>query len=62
MRAESNFRFRCYRIPMVFDVLREFFRGAGTEQPSVFYTLNPNDGRHLWRMTQMGHLYDDAGT
>jgi hypothetical protein len=46
---------------MVFDVLREFFRGAGTDQPSVFYTVNPNDGRHPSRVARMGQLYDEAG-
>jgi hypothetical protein len=36
-------------------------KSRGTGQPSVFYTLNVNDGRHPMRV-QLGPAYDQAGS
>ena len=45
----------------VYDALCRGFRGAGVGHPTVFYTLNPLDGRHATRMALFGQAYDSAG-
>ncbi len=44
----------------VFSVLLRYFRGAGTSQPTVFYTLDPDDERHAARLHLMGAAYGEA--
>ena len=44
----------------VFEMLRRHFRPAGTGQPSVFYTLDPNDGLHPLRLQLMGSAYESS--
>lgn len=44
----------------VFAALRQHFRGAGTGQPTAFYTLNPEDSMHPLRLRLMGAAYDEA--
>jgi hypothetical protein len=41
----------------VFNFLRRYRKGAGTGEPTTFYLLDPNDGRHSWRVEIMGEAY-----
>ncbi len=45
----------------VFKLLRERFRGTATNQPTVFYQLNPGDVLHATRLRLIGRAYDEAG-
>ena len=45
----------------VFAFLSSQHKPRGTGQPTVFYTLNANDGLHPFRLKLMGHTYDEAG-
>jgi hypothetical protein len=46
----------------VFNVLLRYFRGAGTSQPTVFYTMDPADDRHELRVSLMGSAYHQAAS
>jgi hypothetical protein len=46
----------------VFNVLLRYFRGAGTAEPTVFYTMDPRDDRHESRMQLIGPAYHDAAS
>ena len=46
----------------VFNVLLRYFRGAGTSQPTVFYTMNAGDERHAVRLHLMGAAYHEAAS
>jgi hypothetical protein len=46
----------------VFAVLLRYFRGAGTSQPTVFYTMDPTDDRHNVRLLLMGAAYHEAAS
>jgi hypothetical protein len=45
----------------VFSALNHGFKGAGTNQPTSFYTLDPRDELHDTRMNFFGDLYERAG-
>jgi hypothetical protein len=65
-RAPQNWNFPLEQDPMsadrnVFAFLSRNHKPRGTGRPSVFYTLNANDGRHAVRLRLMGAAYDDAG-
>jgi hypothetical protein len=45
----------------VFAFLRQHHKPRGTGRPTVFYTLNVNDGMHPRRLALMGSAYDEAG-
>jgi hypothetical protein len=45
----------------VFAFLSQHHKPRGTGQPTVFYTLNANDGLHRMRLKLMGAAYDEAG-
>jgi hypothetical protein len=44
----------------VFAGLRKFFRGAPTNQPTVFYRIDPDDEMHQVRLQLMGTVSDDV--
>jgi hypothetical protein len=46
---------------LVFDYLRRNRKSAGTNEASVFYTLDPADGLHRMRLELIGDAYRDAG-
>jgi hypothetical protein len=43
-------------------VLLRYFRGAATSQPTVFYTMDPDDDRHDVRLLLMGAAYHEAAS
>jgi hypothetical protein len=45
----------------VFAFLSRKHKPRGTGRPTVFYTLNVNDGLHKTRLRLMGAAYDEAG-
>lgn len=45
----------------IFDFLRLYRKGAGTDDASVFYVLDPADDMHTVRLEKMGELYHQAG-
>ncbi len=45
----------------VFAYLSRHHKPRGTGRPTVFYTLNLNDGLHPTRLQLMGPAYDEAG-
>ena len=45
----------------VFNALATRFRGAGIGKATVFYRLNPSDGRHAMRVRALGAAYEQAG-
>jgi hypothetical protein len=47
---------------MVFDALRKHFRIAGTNEPTVFYKLDPDDGMQPLRLRLIGPAYDLCAT
>jgi hypothetical protein len=44
----------------IFDALRRNFRAAASNEATVFYTLDPNDPQHPFRMRQIGADYEAA--
>ena len=46
---------------MVFQHLSRHYTGAGTNLPTVYYRMNPNDSMHGERMKAMGQAYAQAG-
>lgn len=46
----------------VFNVLVRYFRGAGTSEPTVFYTMDPRDDRHELRLQLIGAAYHEAAS
>jgi len=65
-RAPQNWNFPLEQDPMsadrsVFAFLSKNHKPRGTGRPSVFYTLNANDGLHSRRLRLMGAAYDEAG-
>jgi len=64
--APQNWNFPLEADPMsadrrVFAFLSRRHKSRGTGQPSVYYTLNPNDELHPMRLQAMGAAYDKAG-
>jgi len=45
----------------VFNALSRHFRVAGTDQPTVFYRLDPEDGLQPLRRKLIGPAYDECG-
>jgi hypothetical protein len=45
----------------VFKFLASRHSWRGTGKPTAFYTMNPNDGRHDWRVRVLGAAYAKAG-
>ena len=45
----------------VFHALATNFRAAGIGEATVFYKLNPSDGRHAMRVRALGVAYEQAG-
>lgn len=45
----------------VFGHLSRNHKARSSGQPTTFYTLNANDGRHAWRLEMMGAAYEEAG-
>jgi hypothetical protein len=45
----------------VFAALCKHFKSTGTDQPTVFYQLNPADTAHAVRLRLIGDAYDRAG-
>jgi hypothetical protein len=65
-RAPHHWNFPLANDPMsadrsVFAFLKENHKPRGTGRPTVFYTLNANDGLHPTRLRLMGSAYDEAG-
>lgn len=65
-QAPQLWNFPLERDPMsadrnVFAFLKMRHKPRGTGQPTVFYTLNSNDGLHKVRLRLMGAAYDEAG-
>lgn len=46
----------------VFNVLSRYFRGAGTAQPTTFYTMDPSDDRHAARLQLIGEACHQAAS
>lgn len=44
----------------VFHYLNRKYRGAATDQATVFYQLDPTDGMHGYRVIRMGGAYEAA--
>jgi hypothetical protein len=64
--APHHWNFPLEKDPMsadrnVFAFLKLRHKPRGTGLPSVFYTLNINDGLHKLRLKLMGTAYDEAG-
>jgi hypothetical protein len=65
-RAPHHWNFPLAQDPMsadrsVFAFLQQNHKPRGTGRPTVFYTLNANDGLHPTRLRLMGAAYDEAG-
>ncbi len=45
----------------VFNYLAQNHRSRGTGQPSVYYTMNPDDDWHAQRVRMMGDAYTEVG-
>jgi len=65
-RAPQHWNFPLKGDPMsadrsVFAFLSRNHKARSTGQPTTFYTLNANDGRHPARLRLMGAAYDEAG-
>ncbi len=45
----------------VFAFLSRYHKPAATGQPTTFYAMNANDGRHPMRLQLMGSAYEQAG-
>jgi hypothetical protein len=46
----------------VFSVLLRYFRGAGTAQPTTFYSMDPSDDRHAIRLQLIGAAYHQTAS